>query len=239
MFKMSETEIHQARIDLAAALRLAASFDLNEGICNHFSVAIGGDSYLLNPHGIHWSVVTAPDLLVIEAGNSGSAEVTALHIDSAIHRHHPDATCVMHTHMPWAAALTCLERPAFRYIHQNALRFFDDVAWDNDYRGLAESPEEGERIATAMGKAHVLFMAHHGITMVGASVAEAFDRLYYLERACEVQVKAMSTGLPLRDIAPDVARATKAQFDAGGTYAESHFEALKRLLTPEYSGREA
>lgn len=236
---MNSADTQQARLDLAAALRLAAHFDLNEGICNHFSVAIGGDSYLLNPHGIHWSIVTASDLLLIDACNSGSAEVTALNIHTAIHRNHPDAACVMHTHMPWATALTCLERPSFRYVHQNALRFFHDIAWDNDYRGLAESPEEGERIAAAMGSAHVLLMAHHGVVVVGASVAEAFDRLYYLERACEVQVKAMSTGAPLRDIEPDVARATKAQFDAGGTYANAHFDALKQLLLPDYSGHEA
>ncbi|MEQ9463532.1 MAG: class II aldolase/adducin family protein [Haliea sp.] len=226
-------------MDLAAALRLAAHFDLNEGICNHFSVAIGDESYLLNPHGIHWSVVTASDLIVIGPEGAGDAEVTALHIHSAIHQQHPDAVCVMHTHMPWATALTCLERPHFRYVHQNSLRFFEDVAWDDDYHGLAESPEEGERIALAMGRAHVLFMAHHGVTVVGASVAEAFDRLYYLERACEVQVKAMSTGVPLREIGSDIARATKAQFDEGGTYAKPHLEALKQLLPPDYSGNGA
>jgi len=228
---MSNADNHQTRIDLAAALRLAAHFDLNEGICNHFSVAIGEESYLLNPHGIHWSTVTESDLIMIAPHSPAGAEVTAFHIHSAIHRQHPDAACVMHTHMPWATALTCLERPSFRYVHQNSLRFFEDIAWDDDYRGLAESPEEGERIALAMGRAHVLFMANHGVTVVGASVAEAFDRLYYLERACEVQIKAMSTGLPLREVTSEIARATKAQFDTGGTYAEPHFEALKQLPT--------
>lgn len=236
---MTAPENQKTRIDLAAALRLAAHFGLNEGICNHFSFAIGSDSYLLNPFGIHWSAVTAPDLVVVGPEVSGEAEVTALQIHSAIHRQHRDAACVMHTHMPWATALTCLERPSFRYVHQNALRFYDDIAWTNDYRGLAESPEEGERIAAAMGDAHVLFMAHHGVIVVGASVAEAFDRLYFLERACEIQVKAMATGEPLRDVGADIARATKKQFDAGGTYAAAHFEALKRLLPPAPAGHGA
>ena len=225
-----------AREDLASALRLAAYFGFNEGICNHFSLQLDDGRYLLNPHGIHWSLVKASHLLTIDPADPGDeAEVTALHIHGAIHARRGDAACVLHTHMPWATALTCLRDGRLRYVHQNSLRFFDDVAYDNSYGGLAESPEEGVRIAACMGEARVLFMANHGVVVTGATVAEAFDRLYYLERACEVQVKAMSTGAPLNEIGDNLARRTRAEFDAGASYAMQHFEALKKLLAEDFA----
>lgn len=141
----------------------------------------------------------------------------------------------MHTHMPNATALTCLEDPLLRFIHQNSLRFFEDVAYDMDYGGLAESAEEGQRIAASMGDKRVLFMANHGVTVTGSSIAEAFDRLYYLERACEVQVKAMATGRPLKEIGSNIAATTRRAYDTSADYALGHFNALKDLLSPEYA----
>ena len=136
--------------------------------------------------------------------------------------------------MPWATALTCLQDGRLKYVHQNSLRFFDDVAYDDTYNGLAQTAEEGRRIAECMSDKRVLFMANHGVVVTGESVADAFDRLYYLERACEVQVKAMSTGQPLSEIGDNLARQTKAEFDSGSTYAAQHFEALKALLSADY-----
>ncbi len=229
------TSTVSARQDLAAALRLAAHFGFNEGICNHFSVQLADGQFLLNPHGVHWSQICAVDILTIDPRQpSALAEVTALHIHGAIHARHQQAACVLHTHMPWATSLTCLQHGRLRFVHQNSLRFFDDVAYDESYGGLAESAEEGQRIAACMGDKRVLFMANHGVVVTGASVAEAFDRLYYLERACEVQVKALSTGLPLQDIGDNLARKTRAEFDAGANYAQDHFAALKRLLPADY-----
>ncbi len=219
------------RRDLAAALQLAAHFGFNEGICNHFSLQLADGRFLLSPHGIHWSLVRSADILAVDPANPATeAETTALNIHGAIHAQHAGAACVLHTHMPWATALTCVEEGRLLYVHQNSLRFYDDVAYDRDYAGLAETAEEGARIAMCLGGHHVLFLANHGVVVTGASVADAFDRLYYLERACEVQVKAMSTGRPLNEIGSNVARKTKAEFDAGSTYAERHFEALKQLL---------
>ncbi len=224
-----------ARRDLAAALRLAERFGFNEGICNHFSLQLADERYLLNPHGIHWSRIKASDILTVDPTDADArGEVSALNIHGAIHTQHPLATCVLHTHMPWVTALTCLKDARLRYVHQNSLRFFDDVAYDDSYGGLAETPEEGARIASCMGDKRVLFMANHGVVVTGASVAEAFDRLYYLERACEVQVKAMSTGQPLNEIGANLGARTRAEFDAGASYATQHFDALKQLLDTDY-----
>ena len=217
--------------DLAAALRLAARFGFNEGICNHFSVALDDGRFMLNPHGIHWSQISEADMLTIDPDHPGkSAEISALNIHGAIHASSAKAICVLHTHMPWATSLTCLEEGRLRFVHQNSLRFYDDVAYDDEYNGLAETAEEGARIAACLRTKRVLFLANHGVIVTGASVADAFDRLYYLERACEVQVKAMSTGQPLKEIGNNLARRTRAEFDAGASYAEQHFRALTELL---------
>jgi len=237
---MSDTQ-RQARVDLAAALRLAARMGLHEGICNHFSYAMPGDDdrFLLNPHGLHWSEIRVDDILLVDAtgkvlAGGGEAEVSAICIHAPLHRRHPRARCVLHTHMPYATALTAIEGGTLEPVIQNALRFHGDVAYDRDYGGLAQEVDEGERIARAMGDKRVLFMANHGVIVVGDSVAAAFDDLYYLERACQTQVLAMSTGRPLKRISDNLAAVAFGEW-AGrdGSYARAHFEALKRLLDRE------
>ncbi|XOV87527.1 MAG: class II aldolase/adducin family protein [Pseudomonadota bacterium] len=223
------------KADLAAAFRLADHFGFSEGICNHFSVMTDDARFILNRHGIHWSRLTQSDMLVVDpASPPEGVEITALNIHGAIHAAHPAATCVLHTHMPYATALTCLDDPRLRPLHQNACRFYDDIAYDHDYNGLADTRQEGERLARCMGSKRVLFMANHGVIVVGPTIASAFDNLYYLERACQFQVLAMSTGQHLREISGNVAATTKHQFDTEDDYAEAHFKALKTLLEPDY-----
>ena len=234
---MSEA-IKQAKVDLAAALQLAAHFGLNEGVCNHFSFAVPGEDgrFLLNPHNIHWSLLRASDLLLVnEAGEvlegEGELEATAFCIHSRIHVRHPRAACVLHTHMPYATTLTAIEGGELELVSQNALRFYNDVAYDRDYNGLAESLEEGDRLAEALGDKRVLFLANHGVIVVGPDVAQAFDDLYYLERACQLQVLAMSTGRPLNRIGDNTAATVFGDWSGrDGSYARSHFTALKAVL---------
>jgi len=218
------------RDDLSAALRLAAHFGLNEGVCNHFSLEVGPHEYLLNPHPMHWSLIRPSDILHIKNNNAPEAEVTALNIHSAIHKSSERAKCVLHTHMPYATTLTCIEGGQLRFLHQNSLRFYEDISYDDTYNGLANSIEEGERIATGLGDKRILFLGNHGVIVTGKTVAEAFDRLYYLERACQVQVLAMSTGAPLKEISSNLAAITRKAFDTESDYANQHFLALKNLL---------
>lgn len=237
-----ENRIHQAKADLAAALRLAARFGFHEGVCNHFSFALPGmsDRYLLNPHGVHWSQMTASDILLIDGEGrtlegQREAELTAFVIHGAVHRANPRAAAVLHTHMPYATALCCLHESELEPISQNALRFYNDVAYDWDYNGLAEDAAEGARIASCLGDKKVLFLGNHGIIVVGETIAQAFDDLYYLERACQLQVLALSTGKPLRRIGDNVAGKVRADIAAGngGGYARAHFDGLKALLEAE------
>ncbi|MEJ1995275.1 MAG: aldolase [Limibacillus sp.] len=237
-------EQRAARIDLAAAHRLAALNGFHEGVCNHFSLMLPGPEprTLITPFGVHWSKMRASDLLLIDGEGQvlegeGELELTAACIHVAVHRAHPRAACVMHSHMPHATALTTLEDPRLLPLGQTSLKFYGDVAYDRDYRGLAEDAEEGARIAACLEDKRVLFMGNHGVMVVGASVHETFDQLYYLERAAQLQVLAYSTGRPLSLVGENMAKATKAQMDAERElYSRKHFEALKRMLAEDAPG---
>jgi ribulose-5-phosphate 4-epimerase/fuculose-1-phosphate aldolase len=234
-----------ARVDLAAAFRLAVRMDLHEGVCNHFSVMLPDGSFLLNRYGLHWSEVSASNLLRLDAEGrilegEGEFEKTAFYIHSRIHLANPRATCVLHTHMPYATALTLLENGRLEMVEQNALRFHDDIAYDDTYNGLVVDNAEGDRLARALGDKRVMFLANHGVIVVGPSVAEAFDLMYYLERACRLQVLARSMGARLKKVRDEVARDTCRLILADTPkYAGAHFSALKRILDreePDYSG---
>jgi ribulose-5-phosphate 4-epimerase/fuculose-1-phosphate aldolase len=243
MGTMDELEVTAARIDLAAAFRLAARLELHEGVCNHFSVMLAdGKRFLLNAYGLHWSEVSASNLLALDAAGrvlegEGEYEKTAFYIHSRIHLGNPRATCVLHTHMPYATALTLLEGGRLEMAEQNALRFHDDIAYDDTYNGLVVDNAEGDRLARVLGGKRVLFLASHGVIVVGPTVAEAFDALYYLERACRLQVLARSMGGKLRAVRPDVVRTAYQMMLADAPkYAGAHFGALKRILDREEPG---
>jgi ribulose-5-phosphate 4-epimerase/fuculose-1-phosphate aldolase len=234
--------IIQARIDLAAALRLAARFGFNEGICNHFSLAVPGreDQFLINPQGLHWSEITPADLVVIDpAGHviegRHPVEATAFFIHSRIHRSKPNAACVLHTHMPYATAIAISDGGKLEWASQNALRYYGRVAYDECYNGLVLDPEEGDRICAQLEHADVLFLANHGVIVCGETVARAFDDLYYLERSCQVQVLAQSTGSRLKIVPESVVAMTARQITADKQYL-LHFAALKRILDREEPG---
>ncbi len=242
---MDELEVAAARIDLAAAFRLAVRMDLHEGVCNHFSFMLPQrQGFLLNRYGLHWSEVTASNLLMLDAdGNvlqgEGEFEKTAFYIHSRIHLANPRAACVLHTHMPYATALTLLENGRLEMVEQNALRFHDDIAYDDTYNGLVVDNAEGDRLARVLGDKRVMFLANHGVIVVGPTVAQAFDLLYYLERACRLQVLARSTGGTFKSVREEVVRDTCRMMLADASkYAGAHFAALKRILDrtePDYS----
>jgi ribulose-5-phosphate 4-epimerase/fuculose-1-phosphate aldolase len=226
------------RTDLAAALRGAAHHGLNEGVCNHFSLEIAEDRYLINPQGLHWSEVSAGDILLIDGAGRviegrHPLEPTAFFIHSHIHRRQRHAKAVLHTHMPFATALTLVEGGRLQWCNQNALRFFGRVAYDDRYNGLALDTAEGERIAAQLDGGHqVLFMASHGVTVVGRTLSWAFDDLYYLERACMHQVLATqaAAGRPLRRVPDALCAQVAAQIDGERQQSDLFFEAIKRML---------
>jgi ribulose-5-phosphate 4-epimerase/fuculose-1-phosphate aldolase len=240
---MSEGSAAAERRALAAAFRLAVRFDLHESIDNHFSLALHDGRFLINPYGIHWFRLRARDLLIVDdAGRvlegDGEVEATALHIHAAIHRHHHAARCVLHTHMPYATAIACTESGRLEAVSQTAAIFDGQIAYDDHYGGLGDNPDEGDRLARAMSGKPILFMANHGIVTTGRTVAEAFNALYYLERAARLQVLAASTGRPLKQLSADVVAKTAAGWAGMADHAERHFQALVDILDadePDYA----
>lgn len=225
------------RDDLALALRAAAHHGLAEGVCNHFSVELpdGSGRFLLNPRGLLWSEVQADDVVMVDAHGERLAgrhavEPTAMFIHAAIHRLCGQAV-VLHTHMPYATALTLTEDGMLdSCLSQNAMRFHGRVALDPAYNGLALDNAEGERIARAMQGADVAFLANHGVVVCGARIDHAYDDLYYLERACMAQVLAQSTGRPLRRADPAVVARVCEQTLGERLQSELFFAALRRTL---------
>ena len=237
-------EIRFARENLAAAYRIANKFGFNEGIDNHFTLAVPelNNQFLVIPYGLHWSEVTASALMIVDGAGEkiegeGFLEPSAFHIHNSIHRARPDAACVMHCHPPYPLALCMIEDGRLEYADQNACRFFGKIAYDDDYGGGALDENEGDRIAHALKDKDILFMANHGITVTGTSVAHAWEQLYFLNRACHAQILAMSTGHPLKKIPQATVEAVSRQIESEGSGSAAnyyrHFDALKRLLEPE------
>ena len=230
-------------LQLTAALRWAARLGLNEGVCNHFSMEVGADRYLINPQGLHWSEVCASDMLLINANGDvlqgrHTLEPSAFFIHAWIHRLNPHARVVLHTHMPHATALTLVQHGRLRWAHQNALRFWGRVVYDDSYHGIALDATEGARIARALAGHDVMFMASHGVTVVGPTMAWAFDDLYYLERACMHQVLATqaAAGLALREVPQAMCRATAAQMATERQQSDLYFAAILRMLDRDAAG---
>src|SRR5438034_55320 len=206
-----------ARVDLAVAHRLAVMHGLHEGIFNHLTQVVPGkpDRYYQIPFGMHWSEVKASSFMEVGIDDGevkrgeGDVERSCYCIHAPIHKALPQAKAVFHTHMPFASALTRLEDPHIKEIGQTEVGMMEMIAYDDNYTGPAFDPAEGERLAKVLGNKTVLFMANHGVTTVGQSVADAYNLLYYLERAAQVQIYAMWTGQRLKQVPEAVVEKTK------------------------------
>lgn len=235
---LAETEWN-LRVDLAAAFHLAVANNLHEAIANHFSAVLpDGGHFLVNPFGLHFSEITASNLIVCDLDGKvvrgdGEPSASAHHIHAPIHRLVPRARVLMHTHQPYATALTMIADGRLEWALHTSCRFYGRVAYDTDYDGVALSDVVGARMAGILGDADVLFLGNHGVITAAPTVAQAFDDLYFIERAAQTQILAMSTGRPLVRLASELIEQVAAQtryerFELG--YIERHFAAQKRLL---------
>ncbi|HEX7743274.1 MAG TPA: aldolase [Sphingobium sp.] len=238
---LDSEEVWQARVDLAACFRVAAKHGLEEGICNHFSAVVPGyeDLFIVNPFGYAFRELTASMLLICDfhgnvVSGNGEPEATAFYIHARIHKNVPRARAAFHTHMPYATALSMTEGEPLIFAGQTALKFYGRTAFDRDYNGLALDEREGDRIAAAVGDADIIFMKHHGVMVLAPNIAEAWDDLYYLERACQVQTLALSTGRKVLPVDPHIAEAAYRQMREGDPEsALRHLDAIKRALDTE------
>ena len=239
--------VETAKIHLAAAHRLAVMHELEEGIDNHFTVTVPGtdDQYFILPFGLHWSEARASDMLIFnEAGNvlvgEGDVELSALCIHAPIHRL-CSARVVLHTHQHWALALNMLQNNRLLPTSQTAAFFHGHIAYDDTYAGTADTLSEGERLASLLTPdTHVLFMQNHGVLVVGETVAQAYRRLYKLERVCRAQITAMSSGQALEVLSDEVVAQVQSHPEddqhSRSDRDRLYFEAMMRVLDRDCPG---
>jgi ribulose-5-phosphate 4-epimerase/fuculose-1-phosphate aldolase len=237
--------VTRAKIDLAAALRLAVLHELEEGIDNHFTVTVPGydDRFLILPFGLHWSEARASDMISFdEAGETvdgeGVVELSAQCIHAPIHRI-SGRRVVFHTHQNWALALNMLDDNRLIPACQTSAFFAGRIAYDDHYTGLAHSLAEGERLAGLIGDKEVVFLRNHGVLVATDTIARAYRLLYLLERVCRAQIRAMSTGKALLPIAEHIIHQLQAPDSNDrhlGQRDDLYFAAMKRLLDRDMPG---
>ena len=233
-----ETDEWQLRVDLAAAFRLAAMYDWHEAVANHLSLAVSADGkkFLMNPRWKHFSRIKASELMLLDTDDKSTMDrpdapdLTAWSIHGRMHANVPQARCIIHLHPPYATALASLADPEILPIDQNTARFYNRVAMDMEYGGMANSDAEGDRLGSLLGNKQIMMMGNHGILVCASTVAEAFDLTYYLERACRNLILAYSTGQKLHVMSPAVAEKTAQEWEADRDQFHSHFAEMKAIL---------
>ncbi|MFT5744293.1 MAG: ribulose-5-phosphate 4-epimerase/fuculose-1-phosphate aldolase [Paracoccaceae bacterium] len=230
------------RVDLAAAFRWTARLNMHEGIANHFSMAINDDGtrFLMNPNQMHFSRIKASDLIVVDANDPetltgpNAPDPTAWGLHGGMHRHCRHARCAMHVHSIHATVLASLADSRLLPIDQNCATFFNRYVIDDGYGGLAFE-EEGARCATLFTdpKQKVMIMGNHGVMVIGDTVAETFNRMFYFERAAETYIRALQTGQPLRVLPDDVAEKTARELEEYPEQDVRHLAELRAILDEE------
>jgi len=227
----------QARIDLAATFRIVAHLGMHEAVANHLSAAVSADGkqFLINPKWKHFSRIRASDLLLLNADDAACADhpdvdPTAWSIHGQIHQRLPDARAVLHLHPIYTTAVACLAKAHVPPIDQNTARYFNRVAVDELYGGMADTEAEGARLAGLLDGKRRLLMGNHGVMVIAPNIGEAFDDIWTLERACQILVTAWSTGQPLRLLADNVAEKTAKDWEKITDFSRRHFEEMKEMM---------
>lgn len=231
------------RVQLAAAYRLAAKFRLTDLIYTHISARVPGrhDQFLINPHGWFFDEITASSLVKIDLDgkpiDDDRFEVNAagFTIHSALHQARQDVECVAHLHTTAGMAVAALECGLLP-LNQISMQFYNRVSY-HDYEGISLELDERERIVQSMGDAHYMILRNHGLLTTGRSVAEAFTRIFYLNRACEIQVATLSMGqkytLPSAAVCEHAAKQHDDYAYLNTVHLDREWTALLRLIDRE------
>jgi len=209
------------RCDLAAFYRLLAHFRMTDLIDTHISARVPGEDgrFLINCYGVLFGEMRASDLIKIDhvgnvvdvEGGPDKVNRAGFNIHSAIHVARPDIDCVVHTHTSAGIAVSAQERGLLP-ISQHALKFYRRLGY-HDYEGISLNPGERSRIVEDLGLHMAMILRNHGLLAAGRSIAEAFNQIYFLERACQAQVQALAGGQELRFPSEAVCELTAQQSD--------------------------
>jgi ribulose-5-phosphate 4-epimerase/fuculose-1-phosphate aldolase len=235
---VTEAEVAALREDLAAAFRITAQMGWSESVGNHFSAAVSADGkqFLLNRKWQHFASIKPDDLMLLDADDPDvmhrpdAPDASAWTIHGTVHRQCPAARVIIHCHPPHATALATLADPRMLPLDNNTARFFNRLAIDQGFGGIADEAEEGERLAAALGNHKTLLMGNHGVTCTGATVAEAFEDLYFFEKAAQTLLLAYASGQPLNVLSDEVAEKTARGWDDYRGMSYAHFDWLKSQL---------
>jgi ribulose-5-phosphate 4-epimerase/fuculose-1-phosphate aldolase len=224
---MTEAEA-RTRHDLAALYRLIAHFRMTDLIDTHISARIPGtpDHFLINRYGVLFHEMQPSDLVKIDPtgravedlrDGAQRVNVAGFTIHSAIHMARHDLACVIHTHTADGIAVSCQEEGLLP-ISQHALKFYGRIGY-HGYEGIALDLDERERLVASLGRHRVMILRNHGLMAAGRTIAEAFLNIYFLERACQAQIKALSGGRKLSNPPAAVCERTSGQFDRNESLA--------------------
>lgn len=229
----------RARVDLAALYRLVALHGWDDMIFTHISMRVPGPEhhFLINPYGFYFDEITASSLVkvdldgaVLDAQPGHFINPAGFTIHSAIHAARPDAMCVIHLHTDSGVAVSA-QAEGLLPLTQHALIALPNLAY-HDYEGIALNLDERARIVADLGDKRLMLLRNHGTLAVGVTAAEAWLGIFFLERACAQQVKALTAGRERTLIAPEAAQAeVRQQVGAGmGAVAGLAWPGLLRKL---------
>ena len=231
-----------ARVELAACYRIFAMLGWTEMIYNHITVRLpgsvtGGDKqFLINPFGLHYSEVTASNLVRINVagkvldGSGAKVNPAGFTVHAAIHNGVPNAHCIMHTHTTAGVAVACLEG-GLQQSNFYTAQLADMVAY-HDFEGITIHADEGPRLLKSMGNKPALILRNHGLLVWGQTVPQTFAILWTLQRACEVQLATFSMGRAIEVPAEVARRSTRdaLQYDPRHGAGQGMFDALTRQV---------
>jgi ribulose-5-phosphate 4-epimerase/fuculose-1-phosphate aldolase len=229
-----------ARVNLAAAYRLIALYGYTEMIANHISCRVPGhhDQFLINPYGMLYEEIDASCLIKVDVeGNTlfnqtdYNVNVAGFVIHSAIHMARHDVDCVAHTHTPAGMAVSAMECGLLP-LTQTSMRFVH-IAY-HDFEGIADDLGERERLVRDLGEHEAMVLRNHGLLVVGRTIPATFNLLYRMERACEIQVMALSCNtkliIPSDEILEKTFDKVKPRLDRPNRNGDLAWPALLRKL---------
>lgn len=220
----------QARVDLAAAYRIVAHYGWDDLVFTHISARVPGPEhhFLINPYGMMFEEVTASSLVKVDLqgkkvmDSEYEINPAGFIIHSAVHEAREDAKCVMHLHTNAGIAVSALENGLQAY-SQQSLFALSSLSY-HDYEGVALNPDEKKRLVADLGGTNFMILRNHGLLTCGGSIADAFTFMFLLQRSCEIQLMAQSTGQPMVKIPDQILAGIQAQAkevtrSAGGSLA--------------------
>lgn len=236
---MSDAE-WQARLDLAACYRLVARSGWDDLIYTHISAAVPGPQkhFLINPYGMMFGEITASSLVKVDLDGHIVSETpyqinpAGFTIHSAVHAAREDVKCVLHLHTNAGVAVSS-QKQGLLPLNQTALVVYSDLAY-HDYEGIALDLDERERLVANLGSKNNLMLRNHGTLTVGHTVAAAYVRMFFLERACQMQIAAQAGGAELNLLSKAMQERVHKQVTTGSAgVGERDWPALLRLLDRE------